>query len=86
MTGPNREESQPQPILIFVDAEIRDLEGTTALENGKKRHALKHLTEQDNWNIDEVFWQKPRRQERKAQMTNLQRRPSSDLKHSILDE
>ena len=70
MTGPNYGDSQPQPLPIFVDSEIRVLEGSAAVESLRDRNDLKYLTQQGILQVDQARWQEAQRYERKTWMTN----------------
>ena len=62
---------QPQPSPIFVDADIRVLEGSAAVERLRERNDLQYLTQQGIIQVDRARWQEAQRYERKTWMTHL---------------
>ena len=71
MTNFNPENSQPEPRPIFVDSDIRVLEGPAAAERLRERNDLKYLTPQGIVQVDRARWQEAQHYERKTWMTNL---------------
>jgi glycosyltransferase involved in cell wall biosynthesis len=71
MMETNKGDTQQQPFPIFIDSEIRVLEGSAAVERLSDRNDLKYFTESGILQVDQARWQEAQQYERKTWMTNL---------------
>jgi len=71
MTGTDNGNTQPQPLSIFVDSEIRVHKGSSVVQRPRDRNNLKYFTQQGILQVDQARWQGAQQHERKTWMTNL---------------